>query len=162
MKKNSVFLGFAVLTLVSFRLFAAEESQPLVLNAVENKIEGPGIPFEFTFAPGRLSEARTGKIFTTGTHAADFTLPSLKDEPVPIRYPRWAVREGWEGTFMIAVEILTTGQVGRWRVMESTGYPLLDEAATEAIQQWQFHPATEKGGAIISCIQIPIHFDLQD
>lgn len=160
MKKISFLISLLILS--TLPVFAAEEAQPLGLKSVESKIEGPGLPFEFSFSPGKLSEARTGKIFSTGYHASDFALPSLKEEPTPIRYPRWAVREGWEGTFVIAVEILVSGQVGRWNVTQSTGYTLLDEAATQAIRQWQFHPATEKGRAIISCIQIPIHFQLQD
>lgn len=162
MKKISVILLLIGVLSIPLPLFSAEETQPLISNRVENRVEGPGLPFEFAFAPGKFSEARTGKIFTTGHNTPDFTLPSLKEKPVPIRYPRWAVREGWEGKFVIAVEILTTGQVGRWRVMESTGYRLLDESATQAIRQWSFHPATEQGLAIVACIQIPIYFELQD
>lgn len=160
MKKISILLSILILS--SLPAFAAEEAQPLGLKPVESKIEGPGLRFEFAFSPGKLSEAQTGKIFSTGFHAPDFTLPSLKEEPTPIRYPRWAVREGWEGTFVAAVEILASGKVGRTHVMQSTGYTLLDEAAAEAIRQWQFHPATEKGKSILSCIQIPIHFQLKD
>lgn len=163
MKKISFFLLLALLSPAVW-VWAKEEapSSPLVLKPFQAKVEGPGLPFEFSLADGKLSQARTGKIFTTGYYAADFTLPSLKEEPVPIRYPRWAVQEGWEGTFVIAVEIGTSGEVGRWKVMESTGYPLLDEAATGAIRKWLFHPATEKGKTILSCIQIPIHFQLED
>ena len=120
------------------------------------------LPFEFSLTQGKWAQGRPGQIFSTGTHAPDFTLPSLKEDPAPIRYPRWAVQEGWEGTFVIAVEILQTGEVGRWKVIESTGYPLLDRAATEAVRQWQFHPAHEQGRAIVSCIQIPILFKLRD
>ena len=161
MKKISVSLLFTALVLSSFPAFAAEEAPPLVLKSVESKVEGPGLPFEFSF-DGKLSEAVTGKIFTSGTHAPDFTLPSLKEEPAPIRYPRWAVREGWQGRFVIAVEILTSGEVGRWKVVESTGYPLLDRAATQAIRRWRFHPGMEKGRSLVSCIQIPILFQLEE
>lgn len=160
MKKIFVLLTAGIL-LFSFPLFAREEAQPLALNPAENRIEGPGLPFEFAFEPGKLSEARTGRIFTLGANAPDFTLPSLQEEPVPIRYPRWAVREGWEGTLVIAVEILVSGKVGRMQVMESTGYPLLDESAAEAVRQWHFHPATEKGRPVTSCIQIPILFRIE-
>lgn len=162
MKKFSMVLGFICFLFIPLSAFAREEVQPLIPNPVENRVEGPGLDFEFAFAPGKLSEAQTGKIFSTGTHSSDFALPSLKEKPVPIRYPRWAVREGWEGTFVIAVEVLTNGEVGRWYVIQSTGYRLLDEAATEAVRQWHFHPATEKSRAILACIQIPIHFQLQD
>lgn len=163
MKKVSVFLLISLL-LPAFGVFGEDQAPPQLLlpKPVEARFEGPGLPFKFSLAPGRLSQAETGKIFTTGYHAPDFTLPSLKENPMPIQYPRWAVREGWEGTFMIAIEILPTGVTGLWKVMQSTGYALLDEAATRAIQKWRFHPAQEKGKAIRSCIQIPVHFQLQD
>ena len=162
MKKVSFFVLLTVL-LASGLVFAEEQAPPqtLVLPSFQ-KVEGNGLAFEFLFSPGKLSQAQTGKIFTTGYHAPDFTLPSLKEEPTPIPYPRWAVREGWEGTFVIAVEVLTNGQVGRWAVVQSTGYSLLDQAATQAIRKWHFNPGTELGKAIVSCIQIPIYFKLQD
>ena len=145
-------------------LFAREEaaSPPLALSPLKGEGTVTSRPFEFSLTRGEWVEARAGEIFTSGPPLADFILPSLAETPVPIRYPRWAVREGWEGTFVIAIEVLQTGEVGRWKVTESTGYPLLDRAATEAIREWRFHPAREQGKAIVSCIQIPILFKLQD
>lgn len=166
MKKISLFLGLLTLSLLSAPpLGAKEEAAPAPSVSLES-LKGGRVDvsrtFEFSIARGEWIQAQAGEIFTSGTHASDFILPSLKEAPVPIRYPRWAVREGWEGNFVIAVEILKTGEVGRWKVIESTGYSLLDRAATEAVRQWQFHPAHERGRAIVSCIQIPILFKLQD
>lgn len=163
MKKIFLFLLFALILPSAFTLAKEEApSQPLNLAPIQERIEGPSLAFEFAFSPGKLSKAQTGKIFTTGYHASNFTLPSLKENPAPIRYPRWAVREGWEGTFVIAVEILTTGEVGRWKVIESTGYSLLDESATASIRKWHFHPGTENGKAVAACIQIPVYFQLEE
>ena len=166
MKK--IVFPFLLLTLSfisSAPLWAKEEaapSPPVSLESLKGGRVDISRTFEFSLSRGEWVQAQAGEIFTSGTHASDFTLPSLKEAPVPIRYPRWAVQEGWEGTFVIAVEILQTGQVGRWKVIESSGYPLLDRAATEAVRQWQFHPAHEQGRAIVSCIQIPILFKLRD
>lgn len=162
MKKISVLLLLLALILPS--VFAGEEAspQPLALNPIQGESAATTLPFEFSLTRGEWKEAKAGALFTSGTPSADFVLPSLKEAPLPIRYPRWAVREGWEGNFVIAIEILKTGEVGRWEVMESTQHPLLDQAATEAVRQWKFNPATELGKPIVSCIQIPIHFRLKD
>lgn len=165
MKK--ILLPLSLFSLVFFSvtlLFAKEEvpSPPVSLSPLKGERAAVSRTFEFSLTRGEWVQAQAGEIFTSGTHAVDFILPSLAEAPVPIRYPRWAVREGWEGTFVIAIEVLKTGGVGRWKVMQSTGYPLLDRAATEAVRQWQFHPAQEQGRMIVSCIQIPILFKLKD
>lgn len=165
MRKMSLFLLLISLTFVSITPLGAKEeapSPPVSFSPLRGEGSLTSRPFEFSLTRGEWVEARPGEIFTSGTHASDFTLPSLREAPVPIRYPRWAVREGWEGTFVIAIEVLTTGEVGRWKVMESTGHPLLDRAAAEAVREWRFHSAQEQGKAIVSCIQIPIQFSLQD
>lgn len=164
MKKRSVSLLVLSLLLLSSAAWAKEEapaSNPPVL-APLMKSRAASLPFEFSLNRGTWSNAKPGTPFTTGYHPGDFTLPSLREAPQPLRYPRWAVQEGWEGTFVIAVEVLPNGRVGRWKVMQSTSYSLLDETATEAVRRWHFHPATEKGRAVVSCIEIPIRFTLHD
>lgn len=163
MKTVFFFSGLiSVLLLQTGSLQAKEEAAPPALSVSQAPGE-PGrtaLPFEFSLSRGEWTEGRAGQIFSAGFHPAGFALPSLKEDPAPIRYPRWAVREGWQGTFSIAVEILTTGEVGRWKVMQSTGYSLLDEAATRAVQTWKFHPATQDGRPIVMCVQIPIDFEI--
>lgn len=163
MKKISLFLlGISLLFFSFTPLWAKEEasSPPVSLKAWKGERLAVSRTFEFSLTRGEWAEAQAGEIFTSGNHASDFVLPSLRETPVPIRYPRWAVREGWEGKFVIAVEVLTTGEVGRWKVIESTGHPLLDRAAARALRQWKFNPSKEYGKAIVSCIQIPILFKL--
>lgn len=107
-------------------------------------------------------KARPGKLFTQGGNYEAIELPYLVSTPEPIKYPRWALRQGWEGDFIIAVEILKDGRVGRYHVMESTGHKILDKAATEAVLSWKFQPATKNGEAIVECVQIPVTFKIKD
>jgi len=162
--KKSVFLILASTLLTTPAAQAGEEArpQPLAENILSGQAPRIDIPMAFSVSPGRWSQAEPGPLYTSGAQSADFILPSLGEEPAPIRYPRWAVREGREGNFVIAVEVLPTGEVGRWKITESTGYPLLDEVATKAVTGWHFHPATEMGKAVVSCIQIPIRFELKE
>ncbi|MBI4115541.1 MAG: energy transducer TonB [Candidatus Omnitrophica bacterium] len=165
MRKTILFTLFFTAVFLPFTPLRAEESSSspaLSLSAVQGEPASISLPFEFFLGKDEWAQGKASKVFTTGFQAPGFVLPSLKEDPAPIRYPRWAVQEGWEGTFIIAVEILTTGEVDRFKVMQSTGYSLLDEAATDAVRKWHFHPAQENGKSIVTCIQIPIHFRLED
>jgi protein TonB len=117
--------------------------------------------FGITVTSDGKTTPQPGPAFSEGDETG-LTLAYLLSAPQPIRYPRWAVRQGWEGTLTVAVEILPDGKVGRWKVMKSTGYRILDQAAVKAVREWRFHPATEGEKPVLSCIQIPIRFRLSD
>ncbi len=105
---------------------------------------------------------RPGPVFTQGYEEEGTHLPHLFSTPKPITYPRWAMRQGWQGTLILAVEILENGTVGRWQVTRSTGYRLLDKAAVKAVREWRFEPAKKEGKPFVACIQIPVHFTLEE
>ena len=104
--------------------------------------------------------AKPGSLFTKGGNYEGIQLPYLLSTPKPIAYPAWAIKESWEGRFAIAIEVLTDGSVGRYKVMESTGNATLDKTATQAVLSWKFHPAIKDGKPIRECIQIPVIFQL--
>lgn len=160
----SFILIFSILSFSGPLPQAGEDAspQPLAVRSFTGKNVSGNFPLAFSVTPGEWRLARAGAPFASGSHSADFVLPFLSEMPAPIRYPRWAVREGWEGNFVIAVEVLPSGEAGRWKIMQSTGYPLLDEVAAKTVRKWRFHPATEKGKFIVSCIQIPIQFELKE
>lgn len=106
--------------------------------------------------------ARPGALFTQGGDYSGIELPYLVSTPKPIKYPRWALRQGWEGRFIIAVEVLIDGTVGRYYVMQSTGHKILDKAATEAVRTWKFHPAMKNGKPIVECAQVPVTFKIAE
>lgn len=106
--------------------------------------------------------AKAGPVFTEGGDYSGMVLPYLISDPKPIPYPRWAIKQGWQGRFVIAIEILTDGTVGRYKVMESTGHRILDDVATKTVQTWEFHPAIKNGEPVVTCIEIPVMFELLD
>lgn len=157
--------GWLILTMmllfvsVSYSSGWAEDrtvTAPVSLNDQETLLATT--PLFYSYESGQWITSSTGKIFTTADQLPDFTLPFLKEKPEPIRYPRWALDQGWEGDFIVAVEVLPDGSVGRWEIMHSSGHRLLDLAAVRAIQTWRFEPAKKEGRPIVSCIQIPIRF----
>ncbi len=158
-------LAMTFLITLSFLVFFSPAAFPAERSLVEALPLSPERShsghFEVTITADGKTLPKPGPVFTEDAEEG-MALPYLLSAPRPISYPRWAVRQGWEGTFVIAIEVLPTGAVGRWKVMESTGHSLLDEAAIKAVREWRFHPATEQGKAVVSCIQIPVRFKLQD
>lgn len=82
-----------------------------------------------------------------------------RDNPAP-PYPGPARRRGHEGTVLLAVEVLTGGATGRIRVERSSGHPLLDDAALQAVREWRFEPAMKNGTPVPSWVEVPIRFVL--
>lgn len=69
---------------------------------------------------------------------------------------------GQEGAVVLSLLIGADGRVRDISVQQSSGYPLLDEAAIKAVQRWHFHPATRGGVALDWQYLQPIKFSLSD
>lgn len=118
--------------------------------------------FAFTVTGSGKLIPQAGATFTQGGNYEGKQLPYLVTTPQPVSYPRWAIRQGWEGRVSIAVEVKTDGSVGKMKVMQSSGHRILDEAASHAVSTWKFHPAMKNGQAIRDCVQIPVTFRLDE
>lgn len=80
--------------------------------------------------------------------------------PTP-SYPAEARRRGWEGTVLLAVEILENGRAERITITQSSGHSILDEAALGAVGRWTFIPAQREGKPVKSVAEVPIVFALR-
>jgi periplasmic protein TonB len=80
---------------------------------------------------------------------------------IPPVYPRIARESGWEGTVVVRVAIQPDGHPEMIEVRKSSGYPVLDEAAVDAVKKWLFSPAKDGNIPIRSVVEIPINFDLR-
>lgn len=79
----------------------------------------------------------------------------------PPRYPEYARRHGYEGVVMLQVRISPWGLTERVRVIASSGYEMLDNAAMEAVRDWRFEAATNsKGDFVATTLRLPIVFKL--
>ncbi len=79
--------------------------------------------------------------------------------PRPL-YPRHAREQGWHGRAILQIKVLSDGTVGACTIQESSGYPLLDDQAMKAANQWTFEPAKNGGFPISTTVNIPIQYDL--
>jgi periplasmic protein TonB len=74
------------------------------------------------------------------------------------RYPSTLRDAGIGGTVLLHVFIDTNGRVQNTRVMESSGYPQLDSAAEEVMQQARFSPAMNREEVVPVWVQLPVTF----
>lgn len=86
---------------------------------------------------------------------------SLIYAPRPL-YPLQARRNNWEGAVLLEIGIGSDGRVQKETVLQSSGYPVLDQAAQKAIQKWRYRPARKNGVAVASQLRVRVKFCLTD
>jgi protein TonB len=63
---------------------------------------------------------------------------------------------------VLDVKVSAQGRATGVTVAQSSGYPLLDEAALTAVRRWEFDPARKRDAAVDSEILVPVRFRLTD
>ena len=81
------------------------------------------------------------------------------NNPPPV-YPKAAQRQGLQGRVLLRVYVLASGQVGNVELKQSSGKPVLDDAALTAVRGWTFAPAKKGRTAIDGWTTVPIDFKL--
>jgi TonB family protein len=121
---------------------------------------------------------KKGTSDTTGARAiqSERTLLSTSGEGAPVRvggnikpptkvrdvrpvYPPDAMAARIQGVIILEVVIDTSGRVGDAKVLRSI--PLLDEAAVEAVTQWEFTPTLLNGAPVPVIMTVTVNFTLQ-
>lgn len=102
----------------------------------------------------------TGAGLGVGTGTGPTRGPRVVDGTKP-EYPDHARSKGWEGTVKLQILVSTAGRVEEVRVIGSSGYAELDQAAQRAIRSWLFSPALQKGVPVAAWATVPIVFDLR-
>jgi protein TonB len=100
---------------------------------------------------------------TTDIIISDITTPPDRDptyKNIPPRYPPEAARRGQQGTVTLRLYIAPDGNVMSAEVAESSGFPLLDRAARDAVAHWRFRPAKLEGHAIPGSLLYRLVFQL--
>jgi TonB family protein len=75
-------------------------------------------------------------------------------------YPQSAKRARVQGTVRFEVVVGTTGNVLSARLV--TGHPMLVRAATDAVKQWKYKPATLGGIPVEVITPANVNFTLDD
>lgn len=85
--------------------------------------------------------------------------PDYLKNPEPI-YPLAARRRHQEGLVVVNVRVNRTGRALSVSLKQSSGYPLLDDAALTQVREWEFAPARIGTQAVESEIEVPVRFKL--
>lgn len=112
---------------------------------------------------GDGSSKTAGSDATTraGAGGADsLKLPGYDRNPPP-RYPAEARRAKQEGRVLLTVVVTPQGRASSVSLKESSGFPLLDEAALAGVKSWRFKPGRLAGLAVETTVDIPIRFQLK-
>jgi protein TonB len=87
--------------------------------------------------------------------------PPGYSENFPPVYPRIARRMGYEGKVILIATISEAGVLIEVIVKDSSGHPVLDKAAVNAVRKWKFTPAIRDGLPVEGTLEIPIRFKLK-
>lgn len=90
---------------------------------------------------------------------SETVLSRFIDKP-PLEYPEQARLRGWEGTVTLHFEMLADGTIGAIEVAKSSGHPILDTAAQNALKQWRHRPLSHQGQPEATWATLDFHFTL--
>lgn len=108
---------------------------------------------------GTAPAAATGPAVSVAPIRVD-ARPRYKSNPLP-EYPYQARLRRWTGEVLLLVEVDAAGKVTNLSVERSSGYALLDRAASHAVRRWEFLPAREVGLPVSSRVRVPVSFQLE-
>ena len=79
----------------------------------------------------------------------------------PPVYPAASRRANEQGTVVLSIYVLADGRIGDVKLARSSGFPRLDQAATEAARKnWRFTPAEQGGTAVAAWGRYAVKFQL--
>lgn len=81
--------------------------------------------------------------------------------PLPV-YPPLARKLGLEGLVVLRVQVGVAGAPEQVAVAQTSGAPILDEAALKAVQGWKFVPARRGDTPVAHVVDVPIRFQLRN
>lgn len=106
---------------------------------------------------------------TTAVQASTWSLPDNEPDYLAAylnnsapMYPVVARRLGWQGKVLVSVEVLADGRAGQVKLQHSSGHPVLDDAAINAVKDWHFSPARHAGQPVDKWFLVPIPFVLKE
>lgn len=83
-------------------------------------------------------------------------------QPTPVVYPKDSQARGEEGTVVLSVNISDAGQPRRIRLLKSSGYSDLDNAAMETAFNWHYLPAMHNGDTAEDWATVQIKYGLPE
>jgi protein TonB len=146
-------------------LAADKVAPPLAPSADGAFPAGPvGVPAAQPSSPpppsGSPTSARAGVgAASLGADLVATAKPRYRTNPKP-DYPIASQRRREEGVVVLSVAVDASGTPTSMSIKQSSGYPLLDRAALDAVRRWTFEPARSGGVPMFSQVAVPVRFSL--
>jgi protein TonB len=115
-------------------------------------------PTEASPSPLTISLAGTDSL-SNAIVQGEAVIPARPDDAYrnrPPIYPRDAARRGQQGAVLVVIHVSPAGAAMGADIVESSGYPLLDKAALDAVLTWRFRPAASRDGTV--AFDMPMRF----
>ena len=77
-------------------------------------------------------------------------------------YPQLARQKGWQGTVILKTLVEKDGTCADAAVEKSSGFAVLDQAALNAVKEWEFSPARFGNETYMTLTRVPVRFVLID
>ncbi len=137
------------------------EPQPVVPIPQPVQVVVVAKPVPQTEFHGDASSPKPGAdAITEQAHPNVEAKPNYLKNPEP-DYPELARRRHQEGLVLLAVKVTAGGRAERVEIKKSSGFSLLDNAAVEAVRDWEFQPARIGSLTFESEIEVPVRFELR-
>ncbi|MBX3628445.1 MAG: energy transducer TonB [Nitrosomonas sp.] len=133
------------------------QPQPVVLPEPEPESE----TIEEEFIPKPVAEAPTRPQMPAGPVTLSSELSVSCPSLAAPTYPAISRRMGEEGKLVLRVELDENGRIDSARVIDSSGYDRLDNAALEAVRSWRCRPSMRDGQPVRAVALQPFNFVLQ-
>jgi TonB family protein len=82
----------------------------------------------------------------------------FRGERVPPIYPKRALQFKQEGVVVLQALIDIDGSIKNVKLVNSSGYAILDKSAINAVWKWKFEPSVIDGEPVLSWIKVPVEF----
>jgi len=103
------------------------------------------------------STSSTDSVQTTD---ADYKAAYLNNPKPP--YPSFAFQNRQEGTVILRVHVLPSGEVDEVQLARTSGFDSLDDSALNTVKKWKFVPAKQNGKIVDQWVKVPIRFGLKN
>ena len=135
--------------------------EPKKEEVVEQEEQPPKEPQQQESQPEMVASAKVESQAPGLNEIPVITEPSFLSPPKPPTYPRQARRRNQQGTAYVEALVGEDGKTQNVEIYESSGFPLLDRAAVQAVMSWELKPKIVGGKAVLSKVRVPVHFNLR-
>jgi protein TonB len=77
------------------------------------------------------------------------------------QYPPLSRRLSEQGIVTLKFTVMTDGTVAGPRVVKSSGFQRLDDAAIQCVSRWRYHPATQNGKPLAVSLEANVRYQLR-